>query len=137
MNLGLLKWLMPFWLMLAMAQAEELQLITSAQSDFSEINEVTLRNLYLGREKFVGSQPVQIVDFNNAQGIFLERYVRKKKKAYRRLWHMMVFTGKSLAPKEFRSKEELYAFIAKTKNVIGYTIYPVDHEGLKILKLSQ
>jgi hypothetical protein len=50
---------------------------------------------------------------------------------------MMVFAGKSLVPKEFRTKEELYEFVSKNKNVIGYTIHEVDHEGLKILKVVQ
>lgn len=135
MKIWLLRPLILIWAFLVLAEADELAVITSVHSDFSQIHADNLRNLYLGREKFVGKQSVQVIDYKNAQGLFLEQYIRKKKKAYTRLWHMMVFTGKSLAPKEFKTEEELYEFIAKNKNIIGYTIQPVEHKEIKVLKV--
>jgi hypothetical protein len=123
--------------MLSFVHAGELKVITSVHSEFNQLSADTLRNLYLGREKFVSQVRVQVVDYRSSQNLFLDRYIRKKKKSYIRIWHMMVFTGKSLAPKEFKSKQELYEFVAKTKNVVAYTTESLDHQDIRVLKIIE
>lgn len=118
------------------AWSGEIVFFTSAKSTIHEVSLEDVRNLYLGREKFVDSNRVQVVDFEQDQNAFLEKVVRKEKKTYTGLWRMMVFTGKSMAPKVFKSESDLFAYVAKHKNVVAYTMSEVKQENLKVLKVK-
>ena len=135
MKRHLLLFYLNIFLFLSVGNGEEVKLITSVNSEFTTIHEETIRNLYLGREKFVENKLVEIVENKKAHNRFLKLYVRKDKRAYAGIWRMMVFTGKSLAPKEFDSEESLLEYIAKNKNVIGYTIEEVDDPRIIVINM--
>jgi len=113
----------------------EITFFTSKNSSFNSIQIETIRNLYLGREKFIGSSKIQVVDLKNDQPIFLEKLIKKEIKNYNGLWRMMVFTGQALAPKVFKSNKELFEYVASNKNVLAYTTSKLDHSELKSLKI--
>lgn len=52
MKLWILYPLIVIWALLALAEADELVVISSVHSDFSKIQENNLRNLYLGSDIF-------------------------------------------------------------------------------------
>jgi len=113
----------------------ELQFFTSAKSFLTQLDTEDLHNLYLGREKFIHQQKVQVVDYEAAQEIFLKSYLNKSPKNYAGLWRMMVFTGKSLAPKNFENENELFDYVSKNENVIAYTTSKIVPPNLKLIKI--
>ena len=117
-------------------KAGELRVFTSKDSNINKLSIETIRNLYLGREKFVDSHLVRVADCEKSQQAFLENYINKDKKSYTGLWRMMVFTGKARAPKFFEKPTSLADYVAQNKNTIAYTTEKVDLTRFKVIEIS-
>lgn len=120
---------------IAKGYSSDLVLFTSKTSSFNEIDLSTLRNFYLGREKFLGKHKIEILDFTPSQEGFLKNYVRKDKKLYKLTWRMQLFTGKSLAPKIFKNKDDLVKYVLENKNVLAYAPSSILSPSLKSIKI--
>ena len=125
------------WLIMSSASlCADLYIITSKATNINSIEHHDLRNLYLGRTKFIQNEIVQILDHQNDLQNFLEHVVHKSEYSYRSLWKMKIFTGKGKSPKNIESLNELINIISQQSNVIAYTSSFVqdDHPQIKILK---
>jgi ABC-type phosphate transport system substrate-binding protein len=51
-------------------------------------------------------------------------------------WKKQVFTGKGVAPDQFRTDAEIAAFVAKTPGAFGYVTKAADAAGAKVLTVN-
>jgi ABC-type phosphate transport system substrate-binding protein len=67
---------------------------------------------------------------------FLRQYVGKTEEALTIYYRSLVFAGKTLFPKRFKSDEEVVRYVARTKGAIGYVNSATDTSGTKTLKVQ-
>lgn len=53
------------------------------------------------------------------------------------LWRRLVFSGAARMPPRFKTEEELVAFVAATKNAIGYVSPAAPRAGVKVLRVER
>jgi hypothetical protein len=117
----------------------DIHIITSKETQLDTVQQEELRNLYLGRTKFVQNKIVFLIDHQPDHPHFLKKVIRKSEYSYRSLWKMKIFTGKGKAPIKIKSIEELLITVARKPNVIAYTssVIPPDHPTIKVLTFIQ
>jgi len=69
--------------------------------------------------------------------VFLKEYLGQNDDSLQDYYRTLVFTGKGLMPKAFRSDEEVAAYVAKTRGAIGYVSSATTLDGVKTLTVYQ
>jgi TonB family protein len=72
-----------------------------------------------------------------AHTVFLKEYLGQNDDSLQDYYRTLVFTGKGLMPKAFRSDEEVAAYVAKTRGAIGYVSSATTLDGVKTLTVYQ
>jgi TonB family protein len=98
-----------------------------------------LKNVYLGKTNTLldGTrvEPVLAKD-GTAHEAFLRQYLGESNEQLQLYYHTLIFSGKGSMPKEVRSDAEMVAYVARTKNAIGYVSADTATEGLKTLRVE-
>ena len=74
---------------------------------------------------------------SKAHEAFVKEYVEKSKTQYERYWRKMIFTGKGMQPKNFKTVEKMVRYIKGKKGTIGYISSDTPAKGVTIIKVAK
>ncbi len=64
---------------------------------------------------------------------FTRTYTRKSQSQFKMTWRRIVYTGKGLIPKSFKSENDLVTYVKNTKGAIGYVSSATPFDGVKTI----
>jgi ABC-type phosphate transport system substrate-binding protein len=121
------------------AEAADLVIIAHPGVQEETIDGKDLQRIYLGKQTLWRDDttivPVMLKS-GDLQEEFIEEYVDRSVQRFVTYWRQMVFTGKGVPPKGFRSEAELIAFVARTPGAVGFTSPGTESSGTKVLRLE-
>jgi hypothetical protein len=121
-SLGLLL-LVPLALAAGGEATEPLAIITASNSQRTEITELALRRIYLGkltRLDGVRVEPWHLPPGTPARRAFSLAILGQSEEALDRYWLEQALTGGRLPPREVASVEELIAIVSRRAGALGY-----------------
>ncbi len=96
-----------------------------------------LANLYDGYSRKIRSGETVLVvtlsDRNPATALFFQRALEKSVAEMKSHWSYMVFTGKGKPPSVFTTESDLFEFLERTPNAIGFTSVKPTSKKLRLL----
>lgn len=93
--------------------------IIANKSVTADVSASQLAQLYTGRASDLGLTPVN--QSESSTGLYFHDTVLKKSPSQMKaFWSKLVFTGKGTPPKEFKTDEEVLAYVSSTPGAIGY-----------------
>lgn len=120
----------------ANAPVQSIKVVANATVRGDKISTRELKSVYLGKTTSLGDgtrvEPV-LEKGGPAHEIFLKHYLGQSNEQLQVYYRSLVFSGKASMPKEVGSDAEMIAYVARTKNAIGYVSADADTEGLKTL----
>jgi len=126
-------------LMGANGSASNMKVIANSAVKGDKVSTHELKDVYLGKSSSLGDgtrvEPVLAKD-GPAHEAFLRECLGQSNEQLQIYYHTRVFSGKGSMPKEVRSDAEMVAYVARTRNAIGYVSAATDTEGLKTLRVE-
>lgn len=124
----------------ALAQENsDIKVIANNDVKLTEVDGKFIQKLFLGKtKKWPDSSkavPLILKD-DNAEKIFVEKYVGKSLSKFKNHWKKLIFTGRGIPPKEFKTVEELTENMKKISGSISFVPKSADTSGLKILDIK-
>lgn len=123
----------------ANGSAPNVKIIANATVKSDAITVHDIKNVYLGKSSTLldGTrvEPVLAKD-GTVHEAFLRRYLGESNEELQTYYRGLIFSGKGSMPKEVRSDAEMVAYVARTKNAIGYVSGDTDTSGLKTLRVE-
>src|SRR5579863_751595 len=122
------------------ARAVEVKIIANQSVTTDSISAGELKSVFLLQRKALqdGSMVVPVVQKSGAtQESFLREFMDRNPEEIRTYYYGLVFTGKGLMPKGFHSDAEVVAYVARTREAIGYVSNAANSEGVKILAVMR
>jgi ABC-type phosphate transport system substrate-binding protein len=111
-----------------------------AHKDFpaTGLTRVDLKNMFLGKKTKLDGKSVVIATLRAGptHTTFLKTWVAKTPSQFKNYWRKQVFTGKSRAPRAFKSEKDLLAFVRKTPGAIGYVSAGTRTDGARVLTIE-
>jgi len=109
--------------MLSITAKAEVVMITSYQTDITDIDARIVSRLYTG--KIIEINGVSVIPINQdpsnpLRTRFLQKYLSQNEDKYAAYWTVRRFIGKGTPPKEFLSVSAAIDFIIETPGAIGY-----------------
>ncbi len=97
----------------------KVSVIANAKFPVDSLSGDDIRSIFLGQTTKIKGRTVvlAILKGGPAHTAFLKSMVRKTPTQFRNYWRRLVFTGKALAPRAFKTEKALLAFVAKTPNL--------------------
>ncbi len=98
-------------------------MIMHKESPIVEVEEETIKDLYLGSKKYVQDIRILPLDQNNGEisrQKFYQTVIKKPKSQLISHWARLIFTGKGQAPIALFSDESILMFVSSNPNSIGY-----------------
>jgi ABC-type phosphate transport system substrate-binding protein len=121
------------------AGAAEVNVITNNNTNISSISSDDLKDIFLLTKKSFAdgthAEPV-LSKGGAAHEAFLKHYLGKSDDSLVTYYRNVVFTGKGLTPRSFRSDAEVSAYVAKTKGAIGYVSSETKMSGVKAIDVK-
>jgi TonB family protein len=68
---------------------------------------------------------------------FLKQYLNRDNEEIHVYYQGLVFTGKALMPKEFKTDADVVAYVSRTRGAIGYVGASADTSGVKVLEVTE
>lgn len=98
-----------------------------------------LKSVYLGKSSSLGDgtrvEPV-LARNGAAHEAFLRHCLGQSDDQLQTYYRSLVFSGKASMPRQVNSDAEMVAYVARTRNAIGYVSADTDTGGVKILALE-
>jgi TonB family protein len=124
----------------ANSSAPNIKIIANSTVKSEAITVHDLKNVYLGKSSTLldGTrvEPVLAKD-GTVHEAFLRQYLGESNEQLQTYYQSLIFSGKGSMPKEVRSDAEMVAYVARTKNAIGYVSGETDTAGLKTLRVEE
>ena len=124
-------------LSLPLMASAELVVVTSQDSGVSSLSQAEVRQYFLGENRSLDGQRVQLLDLPNGHPVrerFYQEVAGRSLDQIRSHWARQVFTGGGQPPREVASIRDMKSRAA-TRGVLGYL--PADEvnedDGLKVL----
>ncbi len=93
-----------------------------------------VRALYRGQTTTIAGKVVHLTDAKPLQKEFLEKFVGKSIKKYKKDWLRMLFADGAVIPIEFQTSEQVIAYIKRTPHSLGYVpVAPTVAGNIKVL----
>jgi len=93
-----------------------------------------VRALYRGQTTTIAGKVAHLTDSKPLQKEFLEKFVGKSIKKYKKDWLRMLFADGAIIPIEFQTPEQVIAYIKRTPHSLGYVpVAPVAVDNIKVL----
>ncbi|MFA7279635.1 MAG: hypothetical protein WC100_06030 [Sterolibacterium sp.] len=106
------------------AAAAELVVITNPKTGISSMTREEVVNIFLGRfRQFPSGLSAQPADLPAAQpekALFYRLLVNKDLAEINSYWARLIFSGRTVPPRQTLNNEDLLSFIGKTPGAIGY-----------------
>jgi len=122
----------------AFTQAGEIKVIANPGFAADVISPDELKRIYLREPSSLSNgawvEPV-LRNSGAAQSIFLKRVLDMSDDSLQVYYETLVYTGKGSMPRAFASDQAVVAYVARTKDAIGYVSDTANTEGVKILAL--
>ncbi len=67
---------------------------------------------------------------------FIRKFTRKSAAEFKNYWKKMLFTGRGIPPKSFKSEKQVIEYVAKNKGAIGYISSVPGTDEIKIISIS-
>ncbi len=99
-----------------------------------------VQEIFLGKKsRWKDSTKIQFVTIKNQEihKAFLKSYVKKSEKQYKNYWRNMVFTGRGIPPKRFKSTRELVEYVSKTEGAVGYIDSNTTAVNVKVIDVKK
>lgn len=107
--------------------------VIANKSVTADVSASQLAQLYTNRASDLGLTPVN--QSETPTGLYFHDNVLKKSPSQMKaFWSKLVFTGKGTPPKEFKTDEEVLAFVASTPGAIGYVDDSKVTDSVRVLK---
>jgi ABC-type phosphate transport system substrate-binding protein len=123
----------------ASAGATDVNVIANSDTSISEISSDDLKSIFLLTKKSFAdgthAEPV-LAKGGAPHEAFLKHYLGKSDDSLTTYYRNVVFTGKGLTPRSFRSDAEVSAYVAKTKGAIGYVGIETKMPGVKTIDVK-
>jgi hypothetical protein len=109
----------------AIAYADPISIVVSADSKLAQITEDDVARLYLGRSSTIHDIEVTPIDFKDEVPLaqeFRSKVLKKNPLQYQQYWARLLFTGKAKPPAaNIETAEAMIKFISTNKGTLGYT----------------
>jgi len=122
------------------AQAQDVLLVVSKESQMSEISASDVRAIFTGtKTRFADGSHATPVTLKGgpAQEVFLRNYVGERPDEFRAQWRKAVFTGQGAMPRAFDSEAALIEFVAATPGALGYVSHISPNDKVKLLPITK
>lgn len=123
----------------ANAPVQSIKVIANSTVRGDKISARELKSVYLGKSTSLGDgtrvEPV-LEKGGPAHEIFLRHYLGQSNEQLQVYYRSLVFSGKASMPKEVGSDAEMIAYVARTKNAIGYVSADTDTGDMKTLAIE-
>ncbi|MBF0198001.1 MAG: hypothetical protein HQL32_09830 [Planctomycetes bacterium] len=122
--------------------AGEIVIIVSNELKIKNISKRKLKDLYWGRERFIGNTPVTLLDTSEeTQKVFLKKYFNRSLSNYRMLWNKMIFSGRASPPKVINDCKSIIKQVEESSSTIAYIdkddLEKYQNAKVKVLQVSQ
>jgi ABC-type phosphate transport system substrate-binding protein len=113
--------------------AADIKVIANQSVKATQVSTDELKRIFLGTDTSLeGSNVFPVFERGGAtHEAFLKQYLGKTDAALNTYYRSLVFTGKAFMPKILRSDAEVVAYVAKTKDAIGYVDAGASAPGAK------
>ena len=121
------------------ALAGDVKIVANPSVEAHSISVAEIRTVFLLQRRALkgGSAVVPVLQKSGpAHEAFLRRYLKRDPHEIRSYYQSLVFTGKSVMPKELNSDADVVAYVARTRGAIGYVSPAAATEGVKVLVIS-
>jgi len=128
-NLPLMSWRILFLsalvcLFTAKAAAAELVVITNPKTGVTSLTREEVVNIFLGRfRQFpsgLSAQPADLPAVQPEKALFYRLLVNKDLAEINSYWARLIFSGRTVPPRQALNNEDLLSFIGRTPGAIGY-----------------
>jgi len=116
----------------------EIAVIINPASSISQANIKSIKKVFLGKKSTLDGAQVLVADQGEGAAIRSEFYQKVTKKNAAKLksyWSKMIFSGKAIPPEEVGDDAAVIAWVASTKNGIGYVDSSAVNDSVKVLLL--
>jgi ABC-type phosphate transport system substrate-binding protein len=123
---------------LGTAWAGDIKIIANPSVNASSVSADELKSVFLlTKFALAGGSHVEpvLAKGGAAHAAFLKDYVSKTDSALETYYRSLVFTGKASMPTVVGSDAEVAAYVAKTKDAIGYVSAGASASGVKTLEI--
>lgn len=117
----------------------EIIIIANKNVPDTELSRAELRDIFLGKVKMWGNNSDLLVSIRTDNKIFKEftlKYMECTPSFFVSHWKTMIFTGRAVFPKRFKSREGMLDYVASTEGAIGYIESSSDLVDVKIVKIK-
>ncbi len=128
----------PFSVFPVQAQAEVVFIINDS-TDISSLTKAQVKEIFLGVEvKWQNGNKIMLATLKDVpiHKEFVSIYTAKNTTQFMRYWKRMVFIGKRSMPRIFKTENELIGYVANTQGSIGYISSIAEHDGVKVIEIS-
>mgnify|MGYP001598545991 CR=1 FL=1 len=104
-------------------QDGKLLVIVNSEVNLESISVAELNRIYLGKKKILAGQNInRLASLENGEvhQLFLSTCMNRSHSSFINYWKRMVFTGKSLPPKSFKTINKLREFLTQNPNAITF-----------------
>lgn len=121
------------------AKEPGLHVVVNAANPLEEIDRETLSLIFLKKEnRFPNgreTEPVEMGEDTELYEAYLEQIHQSSESKIRRYWVQMMFSGRMMKPRQFKSEQEILEYVAGTPNAVSVVGGNVEHAGVKVIKL--
>ena len=120
------------------AQAQDVVLVVHQDSSIETISRADLRNIFFGKKtEWNNGEEVRPIMLKPGalHSAFLKFYLKRTNTQFNIYWKRMIFSGKGVPPKSFKTEDEMLAFIKENKGMIGYVSKGKVGTGVKTVKI--
>lgn len=121
---------------MSVSRAQDVVIIANKDVPVSALSRSEIRSIFLGEKvRWENGRKITFVILKtDSHEDFLRTYVGNTPAQYRNYWKKMIFTGKSKAPKSFKTEEKVLEHVAETSGALGYV--PPDALNDKVKAIS-
>lgn len=111
-------------------------------SNYENVNEAQLRNLYLGKiNTFPSGAEVKVLDLtpeNSVREEFIRKVLRRSESNLNAYWARMLFSSQGRPPPMLQTPQEALSVVSRNKQAIGYMpLADVDQSRVRILMVFE
>lgn len=119
-------------------QAADVKIIANESVTATSISADELKNVFLATKTSLsdGSHVVPVLEKGGPAHEAILKDLGKTDSGLETYFRSLVFSGKASMPKTFAADAEVVAYVAKTKNAIGYVSADTATEGVKVLEMK-
>ncbi len=116
-------------------------IIINTSVDSENVTPQKIKEIYLGKRVSWDSDGSEIkfafIKKSDIHKEFLDKYIGISEKYFVRHWRSLIFTGKGVPPKIFKTEKEIIDFVAENKGAIGYCSSNINNKNIRTILLSK